>query len=165
MFERYYPELLKFLFVRLRDREAARDLAQETYARVLGFSMAKVGEVQAPRALLYSTARHLIADQVRRDRVRLHSGLDDCDQMAGPTDRQPEQLATRRQQLERLLDTVAELPPRCREAFVLHKLKGLTHAQVAKRMGITINAVEKHLIRALVVCRLNVDIDAETDID
>jgi len=41
------------------------------------------------------------------------------------------------------------LPVRTRQAFRLHKLEDLTHAEVAQRMGISKSAVEKHIMRAL----------------
>lgn len=154
MFERYYPELLSFLFVELKDPEAARDIAQETYARVLGFSQAKTEtDVKAPRALLYSTARNLMIDLHRRNRLRNHDDIEQCGQLSSAASEQPEQRAASRQRIESLLAAVADLPPRCREAFVLHKFKGLSQADVAKRMGITVNMVERHLIRAMLACR------------
>lgn len=152
MFERYYPELLSFLFVELKDPEAARDIAQETYARVLGFSQAKT-EIRAPRALLYSTARNLMVDLHRRNRLRNHDDLEQYGHISSAPCEQPEQRAASRQRIEGLLAAVADLPPRCREAFVLHKFKGLSQADVAKRMGISVNMVERHLIRAMLACR------------
>ena len=56
MLERYYRELLNFLSRAVRDRDAAADLAQESYARVLAAQQAGQA-VQDPRALLYRTAR------------------------------------------------------------------------------------------------------------
>jgi RNA polymerase sigma-70 factor (ECF subfamily) len=54
-----------------------------------------------------------------------------------------------RERLALLRGAIDELPPRCREVFVLHKLDGLSHADVADRLGISRNMVEKHVIRAM----------------
>ncbi|MBC6962986.1 MAG: sigma-70 family RNA polymerase sigma factor, partial [Nitrosomonas sp.] len=45
------------------------------------------------------------------------------------------------------------LPPQCHRAFVLHKFDGDSHAEIAEKLGITRNAVEKLLIRALIRLR------------
>jgi RNA polymerase sigma-70 factor (ECF subfamily) len=48
---------------------------------------------------------------------------------------------------------VEGLPPQCRRIFIRHKFDGLTQAAIAVEFGISLNAVEKHLIRALVRLR------------
>ena len=69
MVTRYYRELLNFLSRAVNNREAAADLAQESYARVLAMQQDGV-TIAEPRALLYRTARNLVIDQHRRDTVR-----------------------------------------------------------------------------------------------
>lgn len=57
-----------------------------------------------------------------------------------------------RQRLAILVEAVSELPPRCRECFVLRRFEGLSHGEIADRMNITRSAVEKHLAVATVHC-------------
>lgn len=60
-----------------------------------------------------------------------------------------DQIADARRILQRLhTHTLPALPPRCRQAFILNRLDGLTHPQVAAAMGISIKMVEKHISRA-----------------
>ncbi len=152
MFERYYPALLSFLFLELKDPDTAKDIAQETFARVLMFARGQAA-IREPRALLYRTARNLVADHRRRGVQRNHRGLDACDRLAAAEYEQPDNRLADRQEVERLLAAIQALPPRCREAFILHKFDGLPQAEVARRMGISVNMVEKHIIRALLTCK------------
>ncbi|MFT3776738.1 MAG: sigma-70 family RNA polymerase sigma factor [Ottowia sp.] len=152
----YYRELLNFCARSLKDRDAAADLVQEAYARLLAVSRA--GQAIAdPRALLYRTVRNLLIDQCRRRGVRAdHQSLEamtEDAQPALPRHQQPEELYAFGQYAQAIHDAVEGLPPRCREAFVLNRFEGLSHQEVADRMGISRNMVAQHVIRGMLVCK------------
>lgn len=148
----YYRELLHYFSRSLRDRERAGDLVQETYARVLAAE--RSGQAIAePRALLYRTARNLLIDQQRREDLRQHDGEACLAEMPVPAAEQPEEIYAATQRAHRLVEVIDKLPPRCREAFVLHKLEGLPQAEVAERMGISRNMVERHVMLGVLACR------------
>lgn len=155
MLERYYRELLNFLHRQVSDRDTAADLAQESYARVL--AVQHTGrEILDGRALLYRIARNLLVDEHRRATVRRHDHLDavpEADQPAAPQHLQPENALASRQVLGAYVGAIERLPPRCREAFVLHVFDELTHAQIARRMGISVSMVEKHVVRGMLACK------------
>ena len=150
----YYRELLNFCAHALKDRDAAADVVQETYARVIALSRSQF--VAEPRALLYRVARNLLTDQHRRDKVRLHDSLDtltEPDHPIAPQICQPEQALDIRQQARAMLEVIDKLPERCREAFILNRFDGLSHQEVADRMGISRNMVAQHVIRAVLACK------------
>lgn len=156
MLERYHRELLNFLVRQVNDRETAADLVQESYVRVL--SVQRSGQaILDTRALLYRIARNLLVDQHRRATLRHHDDL-----AAIPEDRhppapqhlQPEEALASQQVVRAYVAAIEGLPPRCREAFVLHVFDELGHAQVARRMGISISMVEKHVVRGMLACKL-----------
>lgn len=155
MLERYHHELLNFLTRQVRDRDTAADLAQESYVRVLSAQSAGQA-VRDMRALLYRTARNLVIDQHRRAVVRRHEGLDSLppdQQPLAPHYLQPEEVLASQQVVRAYMDTIAALPPRCREAFVLYVFDELGHAQIALQMGISVSMVEKHVVRGMVACK------------
>ena len=148
---RYYQELLNFCWRSLRNREQAADLVQESYARVLGEAT-----VREPRALLYHTARNLIIDNHRRASVRQHEELEtlpEGEHPAAPLHLQPEQALAGSQDWQACVTAIDALPPRCREALVLHLFEELPQAQIAARMGISVSMVEKHIARGLLSCQ------------
>ena len=63
------------------------------------------------------------------------------------------ELALAQERMQRLQETIDALPPRCKEAFTLFKFEGLSHIQIAQRMGISKNMVEKHIILGMKMCR------------
>jgi len=148
--ERYYHELLNFIARSTGCREKAQDVVQESYARVLA-SHGNTPPAQ-PRALLYTTARNLLIDQHRQQQRHPEHALDDTELPAAPAC-EPERTVAAQQSLARLLDIVAGLPPRCRQAFVLYKFDGLSTADIARQMGISVNMVEKHIINGMLACK------------
>lgn len=165
MVTRYYRELLNFLSRAVNNRDAAADLAQESYVRVLALQQS--GETIAePRALLYRTARNLLIDRHRRQAVRglptdTDAGVADdserehdlIDTLAAPAALEPETAAMSAQAVQAMLDVIGALPLRCREAFILHKFDGLPQSKVAEQMGISVTMVERHIKNALEACR------------
>lgn len=156
--ERYYQELLNFLSRQVRDREAATDLVQETYARAAAVQYGGQA-ISEPRAFLYRTARNLIVDRHRRREVRDENQPEEramlapADAMPAPQAFEPEAALSAARNARAMLDTIAALPLRCREAFILHKFDGLSQAEVAVRMGISVKMVERHIKLALKACQ------------
>lgn len=163
MLTHYYRELLNFLSRAVNDRHAAADLVQESYARVLALQQS--GEqVIEPRALLYRTARNLVIDRHRRSAVRGQASegnpMDGDDAagdilatLAAPAASEPETAAMSAQAVDAMLAVIGKLPLRCREAFILHKFDDLSQAEVARRMGISVTMVERHIKLAMQACR------------
>lgn len=151
---RYYRELINFCAHTLHDRDAAKDVVQEAYARFMALARTQV--VDEPRALLYKVARNLMLDQARRQRVRDHDSLDalaESDQPQARADWQPDTAAEGREYARHMLAVIDGLPARCREAFVLNRFEGLSHQEVADRMGISRNMVAQHVVRAVLACK------------
>ncbi|WP_372782411.1 RNA polymerase sigma factor [Phenylobacterium sp.] len=124
------------------------DIVQETYALLAG--LASVEHIASPRAYAFQTAHSLIQRHLRRAQVARFETVGDAGWSRYALDEpSPEQQASAREQLRRLAGLVAGLPPKRREAFTLRKVEGLSQREVARRMGISENTVEKHVALAL----------------
>lgn len=157
LYRRHFSELVGFLSRRVASRELAADLVQELFVRLL----AKDGSVAAvahDRGFLYSSVRHLAVEAKRSPRWR--EAPPDCDETPSAEPPPPDAIVEDRQTIARLVKVVGCLPPRCREAFILHKFENLSYAEVAARLGISVSSVEKHMMRALDACRAEIDFGA-----
>ncbi|TWA76343.1 RNA polymerase sigma-70 factor (ECF subfamily) [Azospirillum brasilense] len=148
----HYEEMTGHLARRLGSLCLAEDVVQDTYLRLR--SLTALPEIDNPRSYLYRMADNIALDRMRAETRRgrrfapAELGLD------RPLD-EPDAEATleHKQRLERLSRALDELPPRCREVFLLHKFDGLSHADIAARLGISRSMVEKHVMKALAHCR------------
>lgn len=145
-----YSELKRYLGWRLRDTHHAADIAQESFERA--YTHALKGKVASPRALLFSTARNLLIDQGRRDQSSQVAMQELGVQGQDDTEASAECHARHRQQLDRVMARLSRLPRKRRDAFVLARIYGYSHAEIAARMNITVAAVEKHIARASLDC-------------
>lgn len=151
----YYRELRAILARTLKDGHAADDVVQEACARVLALRQAG-RPIEKLRAVLHRTAYNLLIDRSRRDKLRQHDSLDCLPEdahPAAPASARPDERLDSARRARALLETIEALPPRCREAFVLHKLDGLSQPDVAAQMGISLNMVERHIMRGMDACR------------
>ncbi len=146
--------LVRFLAARAGSLAAAEDLAQELYLKVV--SRGPNTDVSNPLALLYKMALNLMLDRARgetrsaaRDTAWRQVERTEVGGIAIADEPPADEAAASAQRLRQLVAAVAELPPQAGRAFRLHKLDGLSHAETARVMGLSVKAVEKHVSAAL----------------
>jgi RNA polymerase sigma-19 factor, ECF subfamily len=151
-FEQYWRGLHKFLMRRLRSSHNAQDLAQEAYLRLL--RVEDIELIRQPQAYLYRIASNLAYEfklREQKDVVTFDSEVMD-DVAEHPHELFADELdrlgAT--QQLEHVL---GQLPPMYRAVFVLRKRDGLSYAEIAKSLDLSVHTVKKYLARAVAQCR------------
>lgn len=126
----------------------ADDVVQETWATLTALD--DVENIRNPRAYLFAVARSIVLQQVRRARIVSIEAVADIEQMEPRGDgNPPERRLSAHQELRRLSAQLATLPERCRKAFVLRKVHGLSQREIARAMGISESTVEKHIGKAL----------------
>jgi RNA polymerase sigma factor (sigma-70 family) len=131
--------------------DAAEDLTQEAFVRLM--RGAPAAALRDPRAYLFRTAANLAADHWRAQARAVPAAAEEAGEGAADTRPLPDRALLSREELAVLRQAVAELSPRTREVFLLHKEQGLSHAEIATRLGIAKNTVVVHMVRALGICR------------
>lgn len=141
----------RWLRAQLRRRgcthEDAEDLIQQAYLRV--FEYCQRGEVREPEKVLVRTVSNLTIN-ASRDRSR-HPRADDALEELLLVDTAPlpdEALATR-ERLQQVVGTLQSVEARSREAFLLHRVDGLSYMQIARQMGVSVSTVEKRIARTM----------------
>ena len=155
----HYDELFAFVRRRVRCPSLAADIVQETYVRLANARLSAA--VENPRALLYRIAGNLAIDHIRQEKARAkYLTAEPPDETVADTQPSAERTVAAKQRLAALIRNVDDLPPRCRQVFILRKLHGLGQAEIAKSLGISRNMVEKHLRNALLHCATRLPTDS-----
>ncbi len=150
LFGEHNAALMRFLKLRLDSEQEARDVAQEAYVRLL--QLDKPGTVSFLRAYLFKTASNLATDQLRRRMVRRVVHADPV--LREETDElDPERAAMASQQLSLVQAALRALPGHIREAFLLHRLNGLSVVEIGQRMGVSERTARNYVIHAMLRCR------------
>lgn len=150
-----YGELLSYLTRRLGGRSEAEDAFQDTYLKAQ--RIATVPEIANPRAYVFRIAENVATDHLRgrATRQRYFSATEAPDTPADIAS--ADQIIDYRQRLAKLREIVDALPARQRQVFLMHKFDGLSHAEIARELGISKSGVEKLIMKALSTCRQKMD--------
>ena len=142
----YLPALRRF-FSRRAPGGEADDLTQEVYLRLHGHDLDTIAN---PKGYLFRIASSVLADRARRRRARAADAHDFLEEWDHPVEEiSPERVLLGREALNDVIAAIEALPPRTRQAFVLHRFEEMKYGEIAVRMGISASSVEKHIMRAL----------------
>lgn len=130
------------------DRAEVKDLRQDVYVRVYE-SAARVRPA-TPRAFLFATARNLMVDRLRRERIVPIDFTEDLEALNVYIDEiSPERRLGAREELQRLVQAFDALSDKCREVMWLRRVEGLSQRDTAARLGMHEGAVESQLARGV----------------
>lgn len=152
-FQQHYRDLLRFLARRTGDAERAADIAQETYIRLNAIAPETAG-VENRKAYIYRIAGNLAIDAVRRESRETAWLVDDSpDDMIVDPAPSPERIAIDRDRLRLFEEALDALPPKARLALLMFRVDGLSHREIAERLGVSESMVAKYIGQALRHCR------------
>lgn len=146
-------QLVLFLAARTRDMATAEDLVQELYLKV---AAAESQDIRAPEAMLYRMAANLMIDHARSQQRSSRRNADWRQENRTVVGR--EEIVTEppadealigKERIRQLAEAVEALPPKMGQAFRLHKLEGMSQAQTAHVMGVSVKMVEQHIAAAV----------------
>lgn len=141
------PALLRYLARAWPNPADIQDIRHDAYVRIL--EAADRLRPTAPKSLLFTTARNLMIDRARRNRIvpiDLRADLDSLNVLVDEVT--PERQAGIRQQLVNVTRAINRLPAKCREVLWLRRVENLSQKEIAARLGVGESTVEKHLARA-----------------
>jgi len=142
------PDLRAWLIRRGAAREDVDDVVQEVYALLA--ALPDVGHIREPRAYLHTAAQSVMLQAMRRARIVAIETWSEIERMdIADEAATPERIASSQQELRLVCRLIEQLPEQCREAFTLRRVEGMTQQEIATRMRLSENTVEKHIGRGI----------------
>ncbi len=133
--------------------EDVEDIVQETFLRSYRALMKR--EIENPKAYLFSAAKNLALKHNNLSANKFASQIDDIGLSEVISLDDPVlQSAEAREEMSFLSEAIRELPVQCRRVFVLKRVYGLSHQEIADRLGISPNTVHQHLSKGVARCTM-----------
>lgn len=150
LFRRHHKEVVRYAARLIGSRDDGEEVVQNAYLRMVKVDSRTVGH---PRSYLFKAARNAAIDfriKLEREWSR-RVELDQADSLSSPDDFSRK--LEFRDKVATLSVLMNELPQACRTAFIMNKVEGFSHREIAEKLGISISMVEKHILRAFSHCR------------
>ena len=150
--EKYVPALRRYFAKRIPASDVD-DLVQEVLLRMQTQDSGTV--IEHLDRYLFTVAASVLTDKRRRQAVRCQSSHETLTELHHPIEEiSPERVLLDREALRMVVAAIADLPPRTREVFALHRFEEMSCSAIASHLGISVSGVEKHIIKALSSLRL-----------
>jgi RNA polymerase sigma-70 factor (ECF subfamily) len=151
LFLKNKPRLISWVKRFLKSSADVEDIVQEAYVKSYQHLIDK--EIENPSGYMFTTAKNLALKHnelaVNRLSDRLADlNLDDLIRLEDPVER----AALAREEMSCLCEAIRELPLQCRKVFVLKKVYGFSHKEIANRMNLSENTVHRHLAKGVARC-------------
>lgn len=145
-------DLLRYLSSRLLNGEDAKDLAQETYLRLLRRSREDL--VRHPEAYLFRIAANLMYENWLKVRPEGNARSDSVDpELLNSGELSTEAAAAQQQCVDALERVLRVMPPMRQQVVLLHRRDGMTYTEISAKLGVSVGMVKKHLAKGLARCR------------
>jgi RNA polymerase sigma-70 factor (ECF subfamily) len=146
--EEFWKRTLKNIARQARGNIDPEELLNIAFLRLERYSVDH--SVKDPKAFLVRTAKNLLVDNYRHRQISARYAREVLES-SDDRDESPlqDEVFAARVRLERVKSGLDQLPPRTREIFLMYRLDELRYSEIARRVGISVSAVEKHIARAM----------------
>ncbi|MFB1036085.1 MAG: RNA polymerase sigma factor [Sinobacterium sp.] len=149
--------LKKFLGRFLSERQDIEDVVQETYLRAYKaeqHSDEPNKAIEYPKAFLFQIAKNLALTELSKKSRRITDYIEDVElSLVLDNGSTTEEELEAREHIDIICEAVTSMPERRQRIYLMRKVHGASHKDIANSFGISISAVEKHLLKAMLTCR------------
>lgn len=147
IFNTYWSQVYGTTLRLSKSPEQAKDLAQDIFMR-LWENREKLRDIQNPQSYIYILSRNLVMDHLRK-KVFDPSNIDFLISYFQGGAAGPQEKMELRELETVLCQAVEALPGKVKDVFRLSRYEGLTHEQIAHRLGISVVSSKTYTVRAL----------------
>ena len=143
--------LKRFVARYFSDRQDIEDVVQDAYLRAYAAEASQ--EIAAPKAYLFRIARNVALNKLAKKSRQITDYLEEASSSAvKDTAPSADQELAAQELLGLYCQAIATLSEKCREVYLLRKVYGLSHKEIASRMSLSVSSVEKYLRQGILIC-------------
>ena len=151
IYNTYAKAIRRFLFFKTQDVEAAEDILQDVFVKL--WDNCSNVDYDKVKSYLYSIANNMFINEKKHQKV-VHKYNEN--HKKHDTNESPEFNMLEKEFMEKLERTIASLPEKQREVFLLNRIEKKKYKDIADMLNISVKAVEKRMHQALVVMRTEI---------
>ncbi|MEO1031298.1 RNA polymerase sigma factor [Winogradskyella sp.] len=148
IYNTYAKDIRRFLFFKTQDINKAEDLMQDVFIKLWN----NCGSVNYDKvkSYIFSIANNMFLNTVKHEKV-----VQDYNKRnrKEDTNESPEFIMLEKEFMEKLEATIASLPEKQREVFLMNRIEKKKYKQIAEQLQISVKAVEKRMHLALTTMR------------
>ena len=152
LFKKHAQELHNFIYYKYGEHISPRDKVQEAFIKL--WDNCKKVPLQKAKSFLFTIANNLSLNQLKHDKVKLKFQQEDHKNY---TNQSPEFILEEKEYLQKYQKALANLTEPQRVAFLLNRVEGKKHKEIAELLGISRKAVEKRIYGALEKLRKEIE--------
>ncbi len=157
MFRRFQPALVKYAASMLYSVEDAREVVQDVFIKIWQKrDSLEFGEEL--KSYLYRSVRNQTLNKIQRNRIDTVSLDEKIYVLTQETDLRDDE---KNRRLKEIFKQIETLPPSCKEIFMMSRVEGLSHKEIAEILEISRKTVENQVGIALKKIRKGVFKKAE----
>ena len=146
LFKQYYSPCMNFAMMYLKDVIRSQDVVQDVFLKL--WERKNSLSLDNPRGYLYRAIKNRSIDTLRQINPTIS-----LDEVTAKSLSEEQKIFDNFVLKERIYNSIRQLPPKCQKVFVMSKINGLTYAQIAEELSISIKTVENHMGKALRILR------------
>ena len=148
IYSAYAKNIRRFLFYKTQDIDKAEDILQEVFVKL--WENCRKVDYDKVKSYIYSIANNMFLNDVKHQKVVQNYGKYS---KIESTNESPEFIMLEKEFMEKLESTIANLPKKQREVFLMNRIEKKKYKEIALHLDISVKAVEKRMHQALVVMR------------
>ncbi|HET8572969.1 MAG TPA: RNA polymerase sigma-70 factor [Edaphocola sp.] len=150
LFRTHFEALHRYAFSILKDADAAKDMVQAVFLKLLE-KQELIAFAQSARSYLFKSVYHECLNQLKKEKslVDRHEAY----AYVQGNEQAPDAAATAADIKERIDRVLAQLPPQCRTVFVKSRAEQKKYVEIAAELDISVKTVEAHMSKALKLVR------------
>lgn len=143
LYQSYGPRVKSYMMRRGADADTAEELAQETLLTVWRKASLYAGDKGSATTWIFTIARNLRIDRLRRE-FAWQELPDGYDQIASE-DALPDETVSSNEEQAKVRGALSALPDDQREAVILAYVDGLSHSEIAERLGLPLGTIKSRI--------------------